>query len=134
MAVVIRAEEPGDRKAVYAVNSAAFETDAEADLVEALREQARPLVSLLAEMSGAGIGSKLVAIGLERCRQLGIKAVIVQGHPDYYPRFGFQPASCFGIESEYEVPDEVFMVMELEADALNGVNGRVSYHEAFKNI
>jgi predicted N-acetyltransferase YhbS len=40
MAVIIRAEEPGDRKAVYAVNSAAFPTDAEADLVEALRKQA----------------------------------------------------------------------------------------------
>jgi len=169
MAVTIRSEKPGDREAVYAVNSAAFDTDAEADLVNSLRELARPLVSLLAEISGAvvghimfspasleeqpdlpvmglapmavlpshqstGIGSKLVVIGLEHCRQLGIKAVIVLGHPDYYPRFGFQPASRFGIESDYEVPDEVFMAMELEAGALNGVNGRVSYHEAFKNF
>jgi len=47
----------------------------------------------------------------------------VLGHPDDYPRFRFQPASEFGIESEYDVPDEVFMAMELQQGSLEGISG-----------
>ena len=71
-------------------------------------------------------------VNLSRRRYLS--AYVVLGHPDYYPRFGFSTASQFGIDSEYEVPDEVFMALELEPDALSGKTGRVKYHAAFSNI
>lgn len=51
--MLIRVEEEKDRAAVYAVNASAFETSAEADLVDALREQAQPVISLVAEYEGA---------------------------------------------------------------------------------
>lgn len=71
---------------------------------------------------------------LEQCRNLGFAAVVVLGHPKYYPRFGFSPSSRFGIDSEYDVPEEVFMAMELQPEALSGKTGTVRYHAAFRNL
>lgn len=154
---------------MYNVNVAAFGTPTEAILVEALREQAHPIISLVAEAEGElvghimfsnvslsghpelkvmglapmavapghqckGIGSALVRAGLESCRESGIAAVVVIGHPEYYPRFGFVPASQFGIDSEFEVPEGVFMAMGLQADALSERSGRVKYHAAFNPV
>ena len=79
-----------------------------------------------------GIGSALVREGLAHCQRQGVAAVFVVGHPEYYPRFGFTRASGFGITCEFEVPDEVFMALELEPGALKGRAGRVFYHEAFR--
>ena len=172
--MLIRAENENDRAAVYAVNVAAFESPDEATLVNVLREQARPLVSLVAEQhvvekggdlvghimfspvslsghagfkamglapmavapehQGKGIGTALVLEGLEQCRLLGIAAVVVLGHPGYYPRFGFLPSSRFGIDCEYDVPEEAFMAMELQPGALSEKTGRVEYHEAFSAL
>jgi putative acetyltransferase len=167
--VIIRDEQPHDRASVRAVNTAAFETPAEADLVDALREQAHPVVSLVAEDAGEvvghimfspvslsghpelrltglapmavapahqrrGVGSALVRAGLERCRQLGFGAVVVLGHPSYYPRFGFEPSVRFGIRSEYEAPAEAFMLIELQPGYLQGAGGTVRYHAAFKDL
>ncbi len=81
-----------------------------------------------------GIGSALVRAGLEHCKKMGFTAVVVLGHPEYYPHFGFSPSSRFGIDSEYEVPEEVFMAMELQPGALSGKTGRVKYHPAFSNV
>ncbi|MGH7267624.1 MAG: GNAT family N-acetyltransferase [Candidatus Rokuibacteriota bacterium] len=78
-----------------------------------------------------GIGSRLVAAGLEECRRLGHPAVVVLGHPGYYPRFGFVPASRYGLSSEYVVPDEVFMAMELTEGALRDRGGLVTYAPEF---
>lgn len=167
--MLIRIEEEKDWAAVYALNAAAFETSVEANLVDSLRQQARPVVSLVAENNHVvvghimfspvsltghpevkimglapmavapnhqrkGIGSALVRAGLERCKQLGFGAVVVLGHPDYYPRFGFSPSSRFGIGCQYEVPEEVFMVLELQSDYLRGVSGTIKYHEAFSSV
>ncbi len=164
--MLIRAEETDDRQLVYTVNVAAFDTPAEARLVDTLRAQARPMISLVAEDNGTvvgqimfspvslsghpevklmglapmavrpdlqrqGIGTALVRAGLLRCRKLGYVAVIMLGHAAYYPRFGFLPAVRFGIDSEYDVPEEVFMALELEPEALKGKSGRVRYHDAF---
>ena len=52
----------------------------------------------------------------------------------YYPRFGFEPASRLGLASEYDVPDEVFMALELEEGSLRGTSGIVRYHAAFANV
>jgi putative acetyltransferase len=84
------------------------------------------------ERQRTGIGSALVREGLAECQRQGVAAVFVVGHPGYYPRFGFCPASGFGITCEFEVPDEVFMAMGLVPGVLKGRAGRVFYHEAFR--
>jgi putative acetyltransferase len=167
--MIVRDEHPRDRAAVRAVNLAAFDTSAEADLVDTLRAQAHPIVSLVAEVDGEvvghillspvtldghpelrlmglapmavapahqrqGIGSALVRAGLERCRQLDIGAVVVLGHPSYYPRFGFAPSVRFGIRCEYEAPDEAFMLIELRPGCLRGMAGTVRFHPAFTDV
>ena len=81
-----------------------------------------------------GIGSALVWAGLDRCRKLGVAAVIVLGHAEYYPRFGFTRASRFGVTCEYVVADEVFMLIELEEGSLGGKSGTVLYHPAFTTV
>jgi putative acetyltransferase len=166
--MLIRSEEEKDWAGVYAVNAAAFETPLEANLVNALRQQAQSLISLVAENDGTivghilfspvsltgyagvkimglgpmavapnhqrkGIGSALVRAGVDRCKQLGCGAIVVLGRPEYYPRFGFLTSSRFGIGSEYDVPEEVFMVMELQPDYLRGRAGTIRYHAAFEN-
>jgi len=166
--MLIRPELKNDRDAVYAVNTSAFDTPSEADLVDILREQAKPVVSLVAEVDGKvvghimfspvtmsidpglkvmglapmavapeyqrqGIGSALVRAGLEQCGAMGFVAVVVLGHPEYYPRFGFTPSSRFDIDSGYDVPEEVFMAMELQPGSLRGKTGRVKYHASFDN-
>ena len=165
----IRNEKVTDETAVCLVNTSAFESSAEANLVDALRKQARPIVSLVAELEDSvvghimfspvtlsghpelqvfglapmavtpehqrtGIGSALVRAGLEQCKQLGFVAVVVLGYPEFYPRFGFSPSSRFGINSEYDVPENTFMVMEIRPGALTGVNGTVKYHNAFNSL
>ena len=66
--------------------------------------------------------------------RLLVTVVVVLGHPKYYPRFGFSPASVFGINSEYKVSDEVFMAVELEPGTLGGKTGTVRYHAAFSSV
>jgi putative acetyltransferase len=80
-----------------------------------------------------GIGSFLVKQGLEDCRTAGVQAVVVLGHPDYYPRFGFRRASTFGLRCEFDAPDEAFMALELTPNVLSGNGGEIRYHPAFKN-
>ncbi|GGJ99942.1 N-acetyltransferase [Lentibacillus kapialis] len=81
-----------------------------------------------------GIGSSLVKQGLRRCKDLGYSSVIVLGHADYYPRFGFIPASKKGIKPPFEVADEFFMVYETKTGALDNVEGTVNYPDAFLDV
>ncbi len=78
-----------------------------------------------------GIGSQLVRAGLDQCRKRGYAAVVVVGHPEFYPRFGFVPASTRGLTCEFPVRDEVFMALELKTGALAGVSGLVRYQPEF---
>jgi putative acetyltransferase len=79
-----------------------------------------------------GIGSDLVSRGLEILREGDCPFVVVLGHPEYYPRFGFEPGSAHGLTSQWEgVPDEAFMVLILDADAMQGVTGVVRYRDEF---
>jgi len=165
----IRDEIEKDWNAIHDVNTSAFETAAEANLVDALRGAVEPVVSLIAinngdivghimfapviltghpdimimglapmavlpELQRRGIGSELVTVGLDRCGNLGVGAVVVLGHPEYYPRFGFKLSTTFGIGCEYEVPEEVFLVKELLPGCLKGKSGIIKYHEVFKNV
>ena len=79
-----------------------------------------------------GIGSRLVRAGLEECHRLGHDVVVVLGHPDYYPRFGFVPGKQRGINCEFEVPDEAWMVLELKEGILRGRSGTVKYQPEFQ--
>jgi len=168
--MIVRPEKPEDIPEIRIVIEQAFGRPAEADLVDALRQNGKASISLVAEadgrivghiffspvtiqskgtgLMGAGlaplaiipnrqnqrIGSMLVEHGLRRCREEGHKYVVVLGHPGYYPRFGFVPASRFGIKSEYDVADEVFMVMELREGALRGCAGVVKYQPEFNEV
>src|SRR5215510_8192246 len=91
-------------------------------------------MSVIPETQNQRIGSLLVEEGLRRCREGGHPFVVVLGHPDYYPRFGFVPAGSFGIKSEYNVADGVFMVMELRGGALSGCAGVAKYQPEFNEV
>jgi putative acetyltransferase len=91
-------------------------------------------VAVKPDYQNEGIGSSLIREGLKRSKELGYRSVIVLGHSTYYPRFGFIPASEKDIKSPFEVPDEAFMVIELQKGALDGVQGTVSYPEAFSEV
>jgi predicted N-acetyltransferase YhbS len=77
------------------------------------------------------VGTTLILEALKRAKERGHAAVIVLGHPEYYPRFGFVPASQFGIRAPFAVPDEAFMALEIEPGALSGRTGTVRYPSAF---
>ena len=169
MSIQIRSETDDDKTAVYDLNAAAFPTETEARLVDALRESASEYISQVAvedqnvvghimftpvtldpfedlrlmglapmavspSLQRGEIGSELVKTGLLRCTESDVGAVAVLGHPQYYPRFGFRPASRWGIKSEYEVPGEVFMMMELSPGYLQGYQGIIRYDAVFGDI
>ena len=76
-----------------------------------------------------GIGSALVREALRRAGQQGWQAVILVGHPGYYPRFGFSAALARPLASPFS--GEAFMALELIPGALQGGIGRVVYPSAF---
>jgi len=165
--MIVRDELPSDIDKIWNVNSEAFETKDEAELINALRCSGCEFISLVAEIDNKvvghilftpvelsaskenikisglapmavlrqyqnkGIGSQLVKAGLDRCKALGYEAVVVLGHPDYYPKFGFESSVNFGIKSEYDVSDEVFMILELIPDALKNHKGVIKYNDVF---
>lgn len=91
-------------------------------------------VAVLPEFQRSGIGSVLMEKGLEQCRLTGQRIVFVLGHPAYYPRFGFQPANQYGIRCAYDVPEDAFMVLELEPGALKGISGIAHYQLEFDGV
>jgi len=163
----IRKENPADMDSIWQLNAEAFESDAEANLVNALRDSGIHTISLVYEQNGViyghilftpvtlnqdssnlkliglapmavvpekqnqGIGSLLVKAGIKQCIVENYDAVVVLGHPSYYPRFGFQPSVNFLIKSAYDVADDVFMVLELEPGILKGHSGTIHYHALF---
>jgi putative acetyltransferase len=91
-------------------------------------------MAVLPQAQNQGIVSQLVRRGLEECRSLGHEIVVVVGHPEFYPRFGFMPARQRGLECEYPVPNEAFVVAELRDKALAEVRGVVKYHPEFDKV
>ena len=170
MNIIIRQECPNDYPKIRQCNSEAFGTEAEANLIDRLRNSGIPLISLVAEINDnvvghilfspvvlendnskvsiaglgpmavlpeyqrKGIGAMLIEKGFEHCKKIGYDAVVVLGHPDYYPRFRFTPSMRYGIKSDYDVPEEVFMIKELREGALINCHGTIKYHELFKSL
>ena len=91
-------------------------------------------MAVLPDFQNQGIGSKLVRESLKICAEKGFTAVFVLGHPAYYPRFGFEPTRVKGFTCEYNAPDEAFMVLELAAGALKGIQGLVKYRPEFAGV
>jgi putative acetyltransferase len=79
-----------------------------------------------------GIGSALLTEALDACRRLGERIVIVVGHTNFYPRFGFSHEKTTGLRSCYQC--DAFMGLELEPAALRGVDGEVEYARAFAEV
>jgi putative acetyltransferase len=91
-------------------------------------------LAVLPEFQKQGAGSLLARAGLDECRKLKFDCVVVLGHAQYYPRFGFAPASRFGIKSEYDVADESFMIIQLREGALDGRAGTARYQPEFNEV
>jgi putative acetyltransferase len=160
-----RPETRGDAAAIREVNLAAFASQEEADLVDALRASdawidglsivtedpdgmvvAHALLSrchvdgvpalalapcaVLPRVQRTGAGSAVIRAALEAARALGENLVVVVGHPDYYPRFGFSPASRLGIHANFKVPDEALMALTLDTSR-DTPRGTIAYPAPF---
>lgn len=89
-------------------------------------------MAVLPERQRQGIGIRLVKHGLGVLQDRSCPFVIVLGHPDYYPRFGFEPASRYGIRCQWEgVPDEAFMILIFDGIAMEGIAGVARYRDEF---
>ena len=86
-------------------------------------------MAVLPSRQRSGIGSVLVRQGIVEMQARGERVILVVGHPEYYPRFGFEPARGHGITSPF--PDPVFMLRELREGGLAGVAGPARYPAAF---
>ena len=91
-------------------------------------------MAVVPECQRHGIGSRLVEAGIERLARAGCPFVIVLGHSGFYPRFGFEPASRHGITCEWDVPDDVFMVLPLDRPTVSGLSGLARYRPEFSRI
>ncbi|MGW3954818.1 GNAT family N-acetyltransferase [Streptomyces sp. NPDC004752] len=86
--------------------------------------------AVLPSVQRAGVGSAAVRAALDTARARGENLVLVLGHPTYYPRFGFTPASRFGIRAPFEAPDEAMMALALD-DTRAIPTGTIRYPAAF---
>jgi putative acetyltransferase len=79
-----------------------------------------------------GIGAALTANGIRRLREAGALFVVVLGHPEYYPRFGFEPASRHGVRCQWPgVDDDAFMLLVLDPAVTARLGGVARYRPEF---
>jgi putative acetyltransferase len=91
-------------------------------------------MAVLPEYQRHGIGSKLIEAGNRKLKDASCPFIIVVGHADYYPRFGFRPASEHGIKCEWDIPDDVFMLLVLDQAKMEGVSGLAKYRDEFSSV
>lgn len=94
-------------------------------------------LAVLPEYQSQGVGGKLMEAGIDAARNADYGMMFLIGQPDYYQRFGFQPAQPLGFTSDYvqdNGPHEHFMVNVFDDDLLKTVKGHVRYHPAFEGI
>ncbi|QIY89190.1 GNAT family N-acetyltransferase [Chryseobacterium gallinarum] len=88
-------------------------------------------VSVKPDFQNQGVGGKLIVHGHQIARELGYTSVILIGHENYYPRFGYEKTSNFGISFSFEIPEKNGMAIELIKDGLKNVKGVVKYPKEF---
>jgi putative acetyltransferase len=88
-------------------------------------------MAVLPAFQRQGVGTELVRDGIERVRKKGFPFIIVLGHASYYPRFGFEPASHYGIRCEWDVPDIAFMILLLDESQMRESAGLARYLPEF---
>ncbi|MCX4695924.1 bifunctional class I SAM-dependent methyltransferase/N-acetyltransferase [Streptomyces sp. NBC_01408] len=98
--------------------------------VDGVRALALAPVATAPALQRSGAGSTVVRALLATARERGEALVLVLGHPCYYPRFGFVPASRFGIRAPFEVPDEALMALVLD-DSVPVPAGTIAYPAPF---
>ena len=90
-------------------------------------------IAVLPEFQRQGVGSQLVNMGIGQLRERKCPFIIVLGHPEYYPRFGFESAARFGIKSQWEgIPDNVFMILWLDTSMMHQIRGIAKYRSEFE--
>lgn len=88
-------------------------------------------VSVKPEFQGKGIGSRLITESHTIAKRLGYTSIILLGHESYYPRFGYDSTSKYGITMPFDVPEENCMIVSLSENGLLGVSGEVKYPKEF---
>lgn len=91
-------------------------------------------LSVLPEYQNMGIGWALMRRSFEEARNLGYRAVIIYGYPDYYPRAGFSRAAEFGITTAEGHNFDPFMAYPLYDGALDGIHGRHFYDSVYAQL
>jgi putative acetyltransferase len=91
-------------------------------------------MAVLPEHQRQGIGSKLVTVGNRKLKDTGCSFIVVVGHPAFYPRFGFRPARLYGVSCEWEVSDDVFMLLVLDQTKMQGASGLAKYRPEFSTV
>ena len=81
-----------------------------------------------------GIGSRLVRAGNRKLNEAGCPFIVVVGHAEYYPRFGFKPARTHRVQCEWDVPDNVFMISILDPAQMRHVSGLAKYRPEFSIV
>lgn len=89
-------------------------------------------LSVKPELHGQSVGSCLVEHSLELAKEMGVGAVLITGHPDYYKRFGFLPASHFNITMVDGTSVDAFMALELKGGYLGSTGGKWRICRAFE--
>lgn len=88
-------------------------------------------MAVFPEFQKKGIGAQLINSSIQKARDMQYKSIIVLGHPQYYPKFGFQPAIQWKIKPPFDVPSHAFMALELVTDGLANTSGMVIYPKEF---
>jgi len=89
-------------------------------------------VSVLPVYQRMGVGSALIWHTLSLAKEMGHRAVLIYGSPDYYPRFGFRPGKHFNIRTSDNMYAAALQALELAPGALKGVAGRFFESDAFE--
>lgn len=88
-------------------------------------------VAVLKKYQGKGIGGQLIVQAHKIAKDLNFNSVILLGHENYYPKFGYEMSNKYGIKLPFDVPDENCMLIELTENALKNINGIVEYPKEF---
>lgn len=91
-------------------------------------------MAVIPERQGHGIGTKLAEAGNDYLARSGCPYIVVVGHPQFYPRFGFRPASTYGIRCEWDVPDDAFLVLALDDTQMTAAVGVAVYRSEFTTV